>query len=224
MGSIYSCCLEDMEARLYELENGSGVAQETAAKEIADMARDGAAKRHELLEVGSLPPLLKLLKRSTPGAQEQAARALANIACSSTDASSKIGSAGAVPLLVALLDSERHPHQVSCNAARALANLACKNSDNIKRIQDAGGISGLVGLLQSSSAECRVEAAAALANIAEDSEACCAKIAESGGMVALSKAETSSTTSEEKLHSKRALVHITRRTSLRDPDGAAQRS
>ena len=70
---------------------------------------------------------------------------------------------GAIEMLVDLLDSKHE--LIQRQSAKALANLGV-NADNKKRIAEAGGIPGLVALAKTSSLAVKIEAIAAIANLA----------------------------------------------------------
>ena len=74
---------------------------------------------------------------------------------------------GAIEMLVALLESKHE--LIQRQSAKALANLGV-NADNKRRIAEAGGIPGLVKLARVSSLAVKIEAIAAIANLAVNGE------------------------------------------------------
>lgn len=70
-------------------------------------------------------------------------------------------------MLVALLESKHE--LIQRQSAKALANLGV-NADNKRRIAEAGGIPGLVKLARVSSLAVKIEAIAAIANLAVNGE------------------------------------------------------
>jgi hypothetical protein len=70
---------------------------------------------------------------------------------------------GAIEMLVDLLESKHE--LIQRQSAKALANLGV-NADNKRRIAESGGIPGLIRLAKQSSLPVKIEAIAAIANLA----------------------------------------------------------
>lgn len=70
---------------------------------------------------------------------------------------------GAIEMLVDLLESKHE--LIQRQSAKALANLGV-NADNKRRIAERGGIPGLIRLAKNSSLPVKIEAIAAIANLA----------------------------------------------------------
>ena len=122
-----------------------------------------AERQVQIVNLGGLRLLVPLTRSRDAEVRRLAAHALANL---SVDAQNQIKLAedSAIPVLIALLACQGEIH-VQRQAAKALATLASTRR-NKERVAEEKGIIPLVELAQSPHVGVRVEAVAALANLA----------------------------------------------------------
>ena len=142
------------------LRSGGGRAQEQAAAAFASISDHPLAQK-TIIKVGCVSTLVHLLGRSTV-AQVNASRALANVAGLNLDGQAEIHKAGAVKHLLHLLGSGKAQE----HAARAIATLSCRNATIQADVCNQGGVPRLLALLSDRNVEARIQAAAALAELA----------------------------------------------------------
>mmetsp|Transcript_64599 Transcript_64599/g.154143 ORF Transcript_64599/g.154143 Transcript_64599/m.154143 type:complete len:433 (+) Transcript_64599:279-1577(+) len=149
-----------------------------AARAFADLSM-AVEQRTRMVRVGALPSLLSLLASPSFEVQRCAVVAIANLALVD-EIQGQLSEAGAIPLLVALAVVVEADMQLQ--VARALANVAFCHEENEAQIVYAGALTPLLSMLADcADTETRVEAVAALANLARSAIAQ-RRIVEEGGL------------------------------------------
>jgi hypothetical protein len=170
-------------ARLIAYAEGADTAlQKAAAEKLANEAVS-AGRQELIVDVGGLDLLRVLLRSTDADVLRLAAHTLANLSALPRN-QLRIAEAHLVPPLVALLSSRHASDAVLRQAAKALANVAVA-PENKARVLACGSVDPLVALAAPGAAvPVRVEAVAALANLAVD-DAAEAAIGARGGIEAV---------------------------------------
>uniref|UniRef100_A0A7S0W446 Vacuolar protein 8 n=1 Tax=Hemiselmis tepida TaxID=464990 RepID=A0A7S0W446_9CRYP len=142
-----------------------------AARALADLAMS-EDQRPRIVKVGGIPHLIKLLCSAgddRPELQRCVVMAVANLALSEQNQGLLVD-AGVLPPLIELskkaMTEGYGDVEMQSNLARGLANLAYCNEDLETRVVEQGGLEPLVSWCKSDDEETRLEAFAALANLA----------------------------------------------------------
>lgn len=174
------------------LRMGSQQAQTYAAAAIASISEDPTNKS-PIISAGAIAPLVRLVRSSVSAdAQVHASDAIANLSSNHPPAQNAFNEAGAIPLLLALLESGKA--QVS--AANALTHLLSPglgvepeppdilmaNPAVQEAVAAEGGIPPLLSLLNGMNTAGKVNAAAALSNLARGNESTQNLIVKAGGI------------------------------------------
>ena len=146
------------------LRSGGGSAQEAAAAAFASISDHEEAQK-TMMKLGCIPTMVDLLKRGSSVAQVNASQALANLAGLNVQGQTEVHQAGAVKYLLHLLGSGRGQEF----AARAIARLACRNGIIQADVCKRGGIAKLLALLSDRNIQAQIQAADALAELAQGS-------------------------------------------------------
>lgn len=158
-----------------------------AARSLADLAIAEFA-RDSIRTLGGIPPLIRLLSSDMIEVQRCVVTAIANLALSEENQAlfAKEGEVVLVPLIsiAASVCNEAEEEEMQLNVARALANMAYCNADIEQKLVELGCLSPLMTLCERGSPEVRLEAVAALANLARH-EANQRKIVEHGALLHL---------------------------------------
>ena len=117
--------LEQMPAWMEMLRSGNPRQQLDAAGEFRQLLSISSPPYDEVIAVGAVPELAKLLEVDDTSLQFEAAWALTNVATSTSERTRTVVDAGAVPSLVRLLSSP--DADVREQAAWALGNIAVDN-------------------------------------------------------------------------------------------------
>ena len=190
-------------SHLQMLSAGTDSQMGEAARALGDLAQK---KTHITLvrEIGSIPPLVELMRTGIDVQTENASRALGYLARNDHKASIPLlCAAGAIELFVNLISTTKawNSHY---SAARALADIACDATAR-QNIYRAGGIKHLVQMLSVGAADHKDMAAFAIGNLADEwtSEHVCAQGAIQP-LVALARDGTD----DQKENAARALAYL----------------
>jgi hypothetical protein len=146
---------------LYAQGSDAGLQREVAEKLANEAVKP--ERQVQIVELGGLALLLPLTQSPDVEIQRLAAHALANLSVSA-DNQVRMAKEGGLDMLVRLLKTSTNEH-IQRQAAKALANLGV-NAENKPLIAAAGGIEPLIALARSPVLPVKIEAIAALANLA----------------------------------------------------------
>lgn len=179
------------------LREGRDDGKKFAAAALARLAHDQDATAAEIARSGAVSPLVSLLNGDRgPDAQEEAAGALYELAANASNRIAITDCDGIGPLVSLLGCSNTRTRE---HSEGGLVRLSIENSNRVLIIKQ------LVGMLYDSGKE---QAAAALANLASDSDGNRVSIVESGGIKPLLSLLELSSSSKEKENAMIAIKHL----------------
>lgn len=163
---VESTFLQNLKTNMSRMIAYTHSADVTLQREVAEMLANEAVnsdRQVQIVEYGGLNLLVPLTKSSDEDVQRLAVHSLANLSVNSNN-QVLLAEQGAIELLVEVLGSTKN-EIIQRQAAKAIANMGV-NQDNKLKIGQKGGISKLVDLARSPNLQVKIEAVAALGNLA----------------------------------------------------------